>query len=343
MSPATASTSDSTLTTLLAAYGPPGRESGARAALRRLLRGTGTFSEDATGNLRLHRPGKGPRLLLAAHMDAPGIIVSRVDEKTGAGRLSILGGRRASELVGSIVRFEDGRRALIGWDRGGAKENAEPDADALFLEAGTGARRKGDRALSVGDVAAIEDAPARLGDLWCAANLDNRAGCAAAVAALRRAKRLAYDVHAVFSAQSDLGARGATTGAYGVDPEIAVVVDVAHVGDAKDSSGFEVGKGPCVVLKEMGYLGHPDAVALVRKAARRAGVPLQDLIREGEGSDARAVRATRFGVPTAVIAIPARRTGGAASLVHARDLAQTSDLIVAFLGAAPTKRKGGRR
>ncbi|HEX7078678.1 MAG TPA: hypothetical protein VF363_09660 [Candidatus Eisenbacteria bacterium] len=343
MSPASASSLESALGTLLEAYGPPGRESGVRAALRRLLRGAGAFTEDATGNLHVHRPGSGPRLLVTAHMDAPGVIVTRVDGATGSGRLSILGGRRAPELVGAIARFEDGRRALIGWDRGGAKEGTEPDADALFLETGVDGTKKDPKRRSVGDVAALEDRPIRLGDLWSAVNLDNRAGCAAIVAALKKVRRHAHDLHAVFSAQSDLGARGATTGAFGVDPEIAVVVDVAHVGDAKDSSGFSVGKGPCVVLKEMGFLAHPEALEWVRKAARSARVPLQNLIRESEGSDARAVRATRFGVPTAVIAIPARRTGSAASLIHARDLAQTSELIAAVMAAAPTKRKGGRR
>ncbi|MGE5177335.1 MAG: hypothetical protein ACM3JJ_13305 [Hyphomicrobiales bacterium] len=343
MSPATASPLESALTTLLLAYGPPGRESGARAALRRLLRGAGTASEDATGNLHVHRVGTGPRLLLTAHMDAPGVIVTRSNGTSGAARLAILGGRRASELVGAIARFEDGRRALIGWDRAGAKDGTEPDADALFLETGAGAKKKDAKRLAVGDIAAIEDRPNRIGDLWCSANLDNRAGCAAVVAALRKARRVGFDVHAVFSAQSDLGARGATTGAYGVDPEIAVVVDVAHVGDGKETSGFECGKGPGIVLKEAAFLAHPDGIELVRKAARSARVPLQHLIRENEGSDARAVRASRNGVPTAVIAIPARRTGSAASLVHARDLAQTTDLIVALLGAASKKRKGGRR
>jgi endoglucanase len=332
---------------LLAAFGPPGREAAVRAALRRLLRGAGTLAEDATGNLHLQCGGEGRRLLLAAHMDAPGIIVTRLDGDSGQARLAILGGRRPGELVGASLRFEDGRSAIVSWER---KENAEPDVDQLVLE--TGLPKKAN-ALDVGDVAAIDDRPGRLGDFWCAANLDDRAGCAALVHALTRARRVRYDVHAVFTAQSDLGARGATTGAFGVDPEMAIVVDVAHVGEAKETSGFSVGKGPCVALKEQGFLAHPEMLELVRKAARAARVPLQYLIREGEGSDARAVRASRAGVPTAVIAIPARRTGGICSLVHARDLEQTAALLAAILTGAgraggagqPAKRtkRGGKR
>jgi putative aminopeptidase FrvX len=100
-----------------------------------------------------------------------------------------------------------------------------------------------------------------------------------------------------------------------------------------------------VALKEQGFLAHPEMLELVRKAARAARVPLQYLIREGEGSDARAVRAARTGVPTAVIAIPARRSGGIWSLVHARDLEQTAALITALLSGAgaPTTKRGGKR
>ncbi len=332
---------DSLLPTLLSAFGPPGRESGVRDALRRALRGMGRVTEDATGNLHWRRPGKGPRLLLAAPMDAPGVIVTRVDG-TGLARVAILGNRSPAELVGASLRFEDDARGLLGCDRPkGGKNGSELEADQLFLETGLGPKEANKR-FRVGSVGAIEDRPIRLGDLWCAANLDNRAGCAAVVAALRAAHAPRYDLHVVFSAQSDLGARGAITGAFGVDPETAVVVDVAHL-DAKETGGAAVGKGPCLGLKESGFLAHPAALALVKRAAAAARVKTQWLIRESEGSDARAVRAARTGVPTALIAIPARRSGGPVSFVHARDIAQTADLVARLLQMPPPNSKGGRR
>jgi putative aminopeptidase FrvX len=331
---------DSLLPSLLSAFGPPGRESGVRAVLRHALRGLGRVTEDATGNLHLHRPGKGPRLLLAAPMDATGVIVTRVDA-TGLARVAILGSRSPAELVGAALRFEDDSRGILGCDRPkGGKNGAEMEADQLFLETGLGPKEAG-RRFRVGSVGAIEDRPVRLGDLWCASNLDNRAGCAAVVVALRAARAPRYDLHVIFSAQSDLGARGAVTGAFGVAPETAVVVDVAHV-DPKETGGAAVGKGPCLGLKESGFLAHPEALALVKRAAALARVPTQWLIRESEGSDARAIRAARTGVPTALIAIPARRSGGPVSFVHARDIAQTASLVARLL-TMPPKSKGGRR
>ncbi len=359
MSPAASDSLESMLPQLLSAFGPPGREAGVRAMLRRLLRGAGPFQQDVTGNLHVRREGSGRRLLLAAHMDAPGVIVTRLEPDPGKARIAVLGGRKPSELVGAMARFEDDRTAVVTWER---KDGADPEPDQLLLETGVGKPRRGGSrakgggrpgpALEVGEVAALDERPTRLGDYWCAANLDNRAGCAAVVRALTRSRRVRYDVHAVFTAQSDLGARGATTGAYGVEPELAVVVDVAHWGEPKETSGFTPGEGPCVALKEQGFLAHPEMLEVVRKAARAARVPLQYLIREGEGSDARAVRAARTGVPTAVIAIPARRTGGVWSLMHARDLEQTAELIAAILagsgepkgaGAGRAKRTGEAR
>ena len=335
-------TLDGLLPPLLEAYGPPGRESGVRAALRRALRGLGTVTEEPTGNLRLHRPGRGPRLLLMAAMDAPGVIVTRVDG-TGMGRITLIGsGRSAGELIGATVRFEDGRRGILGADRPkSSKDAAEIDADQLFFETGL-APKEAARRFPVGSVGALEDRPARLGDLWCAANLDNRAGCAAVVAALRSLRSTGYDLHVIFSAQSDPAARGALTGAFGVDPEVAVVVEVAHV-DSKETAGIAVGKGPALCLKEEGYVAHPEALALAKRAAAAARVKTQWLIRETEGSDARSIRAARAGVPTALIAIPARRTGGPLSLAHARDIAQTAALLAKLLAGVPAKRKGGSR
>lgn len=323
---ARASALESLLPSLSEAYGPPGRESGIRSALKRAMRGAGPLREDALGNLHVRIPGKGPRLILTAHMDAPGVIVTRVDSG-GLARLSILGPLSPSDLVGADVLFDGTARAVVGWDRPrDMKDSHEVEAEALYLETGLGGRRAA-KEISVGAVGALSDGAHRLGDLWCGANLDNRAGCAAVASALKGVRDIRFDLHVVFCAQSDLGARGAATGAYGIDPDVAVVVDVAFVGESKGSGDIALGKGPCIGLKEEGYLPHPAALDLIKRAAKASRVSHQWLIRESSGSDARAVRAARAGVPTALVAIPARRTGGPRVLLHASDLEQTVKLV----------------
>jgi len=193
----------------------------------------------------------------------------------------------------------------------------------------------------VGAVGALLDRAEKLGDLWCGGNLDDRAGCAALVAALRGARGLRNDLHVVFSAQSDLGARGAATSAFGIDPDVAVVVDVAFVGESR-AGDIALGKGPCIGLKEEGFLPHPAALDLVKRAARAARVSHQWLIRESGGSDARAVRAARSGVPTAVVAVPARKTGGPRVLLNANDLEQTVKLVRTIVTTPYTGEKGSR-
>jgi endoglucanase len=274
-------------------------------------------------------------------MDAPGIIVTRVDGN-GLARVALLGNRAAAELVGATVTLDGGIHAILGYERPrSGKDTGEVESDQLFLESGLGAG-EARRRIPVGTVGALEDRPSRIGDLWCAANVDNRAGCAALIAALRAARAPRYDLHAVFTAQSELGARGATTTAFGVDPDVAVVVDVAHL-DSKGPDGVALGKGPCLGLKEDGYVAHPGALGLAKRAAAGAKVKTQWLIREAEGSDARAVRGARVGVPTVLVAIPARRSGGAASLVHARDLSQMAKLLAQLLQTPAARPKGGRR
>jgi endoglucanase len=307
---------------LASAYGPPGREAGVRSALERALRGVGRRETDALGNMHVHVPGRGPKLLIAAHMDAPGVIVTRV-EASGIARLTQLGGPVAADLVGATVRFDDGTRAIVGCDR--PKDGKEVEVDALFLHPGL-APAAAKKRLAVGAVGGLDGGADRLGDYWCGANLDDRAGCAAvATSALHRGRGLRYDLHVVFTVQSDLGARGATVGAFGIEPDVAVAVDVAYAGDG--AGAVSAAGGPCVGILELGYVPHPAALDLVRRAARRAGIRPQWLVREETGSDARMIRASRSGVPTVVVAIPARRTGSPRLLVHRKDLAQTALLL----------------
>lgn len=321
---------DSLLKSLVPAYGPPGRETGVRAALRGALRGLGRVEEDALGSLHLHIPGRGPRLLVVAAMDAPGVIVTR-HESNGTARVDILGGRSAAEMVGATIVFPDGLRALVAYDRAAnGKDTAAPEAGALYLVTGLSKSDVAKR-LPVGSVGMIESSVDRLGDQWRSPSLEHRAGAAAVVAALRKTNRVPYDLHVVFSAQSELGSRGALTGAFGVEPDLAVVVELAHVGDGKDESHVTIGEGPCVGLKEFGYVAHPRGLELARKAAKAAGVPIQYLVRESGSTDAGAVRRAGAGVPTVLIAIPARKTGGPDSLVHARDLERTVDLVARLL------------
>lgn len=346
-----AGTLDALLMALVPAYGPPGRETGVRAALRSALRGAGRAREDALGNLHLHLPGSGPRLLLVAAMDAPGVIVTRVDAG-GTARIDLLGGRGAAEAIGATVLFADGERALIAYDRpANGKEAGSPDASSLYLATGYDKTAAAKR-FPVGSVGMLEGRLDRLGDYWRAASLDNRAGAAAVAAAILRSRKIPYDLHVIFTAQSELGSRGAMTGAFGVEPEMAVVVELAHVGEAKEQSPVTLGEGPCIGLKEHGYIAHPQALEMARKAAKAARVPIQYLVREEGSSDAGAVRRAGPGVPTVLIAIPARKTGGPDSLVHVRDLERTIDLVVRLLATPPAPkpvprtrapRRGGKR
>jgi putative aminopeptidase FrvX len=311
---------------LALAYGPPGREAGVRALLMRALAGVGRRETDALGNLHVHVPGRGPKLLIAAHMDAPGVIVTRT-EASGLARLTQLGGPAAPDLVGASVRFEDGTRAVVGCDR--PKDGKEIEADALFLHAGLSPAAAKKR-LPVGAVGGLDGGAERLGDVWCGVNLDDRAGCAAvAAAALHPGRPVRYDLHIVFTAQSEVGARGAATGAFGIEPDLAVAVDVAYAGDG--AGAVATGAGPCIGILELGYVPHPAALDLARRAARQARVKPQYLVREDSGSDARTIRASRSGVPTVVLAIPARQTGSPRLLVHRKDIEQTTLLLQRLL------------
>ena len=99
--------------TLVSAHGPSGNEGGVREAIRKLAAPYGgEASTDTMGNLIIHKPGPGPKVMLCAHMDSIGFIVTHV-EKEGFLRVGKLGGVVPQEILYTPVRFQNGVRGVV--------------------------------------------------------------------------------------------------------------------------------------------------------------------------------------------------------------------------------------
>ena len=185
---------------------------------------------DALGNIiarKGEKAAKGQRVMVAAHMDEIGLIATHIDEN-GFVRFTTVGIPFARYLLGGRVRFVNGVQGVIGSERPD-KRNEIPPADKLFID--VGASGKKDCPVKVGDVAAFERPFVEMGTRLVAKSLDDRVGVAVAIETLRRLKPSPNEVYFVFTAQEEVGVRGATVSAYGVDPEVGIAVDVTPAGD----------------------------------------------------------------------------------------------------------------
>jgi len=318
---------------LTEAYGPSGNEEQIREIIRAEV---GSLPDevrvDALGSLiALKRgTGGGKRVMLSAHMDEIGLIVSYVDEK-GFLRAQPLGGVNVMTLVGSRVQFADGATGVISPEKGDEMKK-DPDLARLYIDVGATCREEAQGRL--GQAASFVRPFADLGRRVVAKAMDDRIGCAVLLEVLRKLKGSPHDVYFVFSVQEEVGLRGARTSSYGIDPEVGIAVDVTGSGDTPEARklAMKLGAGPCIKVMDGGMLSHPGINNMLIGAAESNGIPYQMEVLPGGTTDAMAIQLARSGVPASCVSIATRYIHTPSEMVDLDDVENAVKLFLAFLG-----------
>jgi len=316
-------------------YSPSGYESGICEVIRKEIKPfVNEIRVDALGNLvarKGSRSKNGMRIMLAGHMDEIGLMATHVDAN-GFIRFTGLGGIRLTMLTGSRVRFMDGTPGVIGTDRLTDMSKA-PTLEQCFIDVGASSPK--DCPVKIGDVCAFDRPFVDLGKRLVAKSMDDRIGCAVMIESLRTLKTSPHELYFVFTTQEEVGLRGATTSAFGVDPDLGLSLDVTATGDTPKGSHMEValGKGPAVKIKDGGMLSDPRIVNWMVHTAEKARIPYQREILEGGTTDARAIQVARAGVPAGCLSIPTRYVHSPSEMVDTTDVENSVRLLVALLTA----------
>jgi endoglucanase len=314
---------------------PSGYEKNVRDLLRGLLEPVmDEIKVDALGNL-IARQGQagenGLRIMLSAHMDEIGLVASHIDER-GFIRFQPLGGVGPRNLPGGRVRFLNGPQGVIGLERTDDRERVPP-LEKMFID--VGARSRQECPVRVGDVAVFQRDFLDLGSRLVSKAMDDRIGVAVLVEAAR-ALAAAGSPHAlyfVFSTQEEVGLRGATTAAFGVQPDLGLAVDVTGSGDTPKGITMEVGlgNGPAIKIRDGGMLADPRVVDWMVRTAQAAGLPYQLEILEGGTTDAKAIQVSQAGVPAGCLSIPCRYVHSPSEMVDFDDVQNAVRLLVELL------------
>ena len=317
---------------LVESFGPVGFEDEVRAIIHREVKGLA--DEIRIGKLgdliAIKRgTGGGKKIMLVAHMDEIGLMVTHVD-KRGYARVAPLGGVFPLYSVGARVRFADGRLGVLEVDR---REDAGkvPTLDQLYID--VGAAGKEDCPVKVGDVATFHQGLETVGDRLIAKSLDDRIGCAVLIETLRRLKQTPHEVYFVFSVQEEITSVGARTAAYSIDPDIAIAVDVTGTGDTPKAlpMAVEMGKGPAIKVRDARMIADPRVKNWMVQRAEAAKIPYQlEIFRFGT-TDVQAVQAVREGVPSGGLLIPARYVHSQVEMVDLGDVEQAVRLLVELI------------
>ena len=317
---------------LTEAYGPSGHEEQVREIIRSEV--TPLADEvyvDALGNLIAVKKGSGggKKVMLAAHMDEIGLIISYVDDK-GFLRFQPIGGVDPMTLPGSRVQFASGRLGVI------APENRqqfrkEPELAKLYIDAGATDHEEARKLL--GEAVTFVRPFADLGKRIVAKAFDDRISCAVLIEVLRRLGGSPHDVFFVFSVQEEVGLRGARTSAYSLDPDIGIAMDVTVAADTPEAPkmAMKLGAGPCIKVMDGGMLSHPGIKNLLIETAEAHDIPHQLEVLSGGTTDAAAIQLARSGVPAGCVSIACRYVHTTSEMVDMADVEQAVGLLLAFL------------
>jgi endoglucanase len=318
---------------LVEAYGPPGYEDHVRDLIRAEIKGVPDYvSVDSLGNLiagvrSQSRTGK--KVMVTAHMDEIGVMVTYVDEK-GFCRFTNLGGVRTLNLAGSRVRFANGVTGVIGIEKLD-DGNRVPAYEQMYID--VGATSRADCPVKVGDAAGFTRAFEDHGDRLIGKSMDDRIGCVVLIETLKALKRTPHEIAFVFSVQEEVGLRGASVSAYGVEPEVGIAIDVTATGDTPKGAKMEValGKGAAIKVRDSGMLADPRIKNLLVKRAQDAKLPFQLEVLERGTTDAASIQLARGGVPAGCISIPCRYIHTTSETVDFRDVQGTVKLLTTVL------------
>ncbi len=318
---------------LVETVGPSGYESKIREVVRGEVEAyADEISIDAMGNLIVKKGEKkkgGLKVMLSAHIDEIGVMVTHVD-KNGFARFTTIGGVRPHTCYGSRVRFLNGTAGVIGGER---LENANHvhAIEAMFID--VGATSVEDCPVKIGDVAAFDRPFEDLGNRLVSKAMDDRVCAAVLIETLKNVKNSPHELYFVFSTQEEVGLRGATTAAYSIDPDLGIASDVTMTGDTPRGIKMDValGKGPAIKVKDGGMLADPRVVDAMVQCAQKHKVPYQLEVLLGGTTDAKAMQISRAGMPAGCVSVPTRYVHTPSEMVDINDLNNAVKLLTAFI------------
>jgi endoglucanase len=321
---------------MVESFGPSGFEDRIRALIKSEIKGCADkVSVDAMGNLLALRRGESKdskTIMVAAHMDEIGVMVSYVDKK-GFVRVTALGGVSPLYELGGRVQFENGTIGVINREKP-KTATEQPNFNTIYVD--VGASDKKSCPVQVGDAGVFLQPMADMGDRITSKALDDRIGCAVIVQAMQelKNKKLPHDVCFVFSTQEEVGLRGAATSAFGLEPDLGIALDVTFAADTPEppmKMEVALGDGAAIKIKDSGMITQPWVKEWMIETAEKENINYQREVLLGGATDAAAIQKSRAGVATGCISIPCRYIHSPSEVVSYSDVLACTKLLKALI------------
>lgn len=270
---------------------------------------------DRNGNIIVFKRGKQRaknKLLLSAHMDEVGLIITSVNSD-GTLNVDEVGGIDRRVVNGKSVKLcTSGLIGVFGIKpihlSSGESRNEIPKFSSMYIDIGAKDKEDALKNITLGELAAFEGFYEENEQSIITKAIDDRAGCLVLIEMIK--STLPYDMYFSFVVQEEVGLRGAKTAAYSVDPEFAIVVetttaaDIPNVDDCKQVC--RLGEGAVISFMDRRTVYDRVLYKEAFKAAERAGVKAQAKQAVAGGNDAGVIGTTNCGVRTIAVSLPCR-------------------------------------
>lgn len=334
---------------LCLAFGPTGCEEPVANIIRGELKTTrAEVSTDRMGNVVAHLPGPAgaPRVMLSAHMDEVGFMITDIEEK-GFLRFACLGGIDPRVLAGRFVTVGDGQKAVPGiiaalgihFQKREDRKKV-PEIKDLFMDIGVDSREAAEALVEIGDFATFDTPFARFGKDggWLSGKaLDDRAGCAVLLEVLRALEKSTpcLDLYFCFTVREEIGLSGASVTANRIAPDFSVVIETTAIADLPGVPAArrvaDVGQGGVLSLMDNGTVYDRDLVQFALETGREKGIPVQVKRYVSGGNDAKHIQRSGAGVRCLALSAPTRYLHAPVSVAALSDIVAIRDLLIAML------------
>jgi len=322
------------------AFGCSGNEAQVRELIIKELEGYDVdISVDSMGNLTVFRLAQdnpdAKTILLAAHMDEVGFIVTDITED-GYIKFAAVGGIDPKVVISQRI-VVNGHSGVIGLKpiHLTTKEEREssPTMDMLYADIGAKSRDEAEAIVGKGDYFGFDSDYVEFGNQIKAKALDDRLGCAVMIEMLK--KEWNVNLVCTFNVQEEVGLRGAKVSAKGINPDYAVVLEVTTCNDMtgvpENLRVTTMGKGAAITILDSACKTSREVVNLLVDAAKTRDIPWQFKASTAGGNDSGIIHMLDGGVKTASVSVPCRYFHSAACIVNKDDYASCVNMIQGFL------------
>jgi endoglucanase len=337
------------LKNLCESHGISGREEAVRSVIRKEMTShVDDISVDALGNIICFKKGAGKaprrRVMLSGHIDEIGFIVNCV-EKDGWVRILPVGGWDTRNLfsqrvlihtrTGKTIRGVIGTKPIHVLSPEEAKK--KPDFPDLYIDTGL-PKRKATQSIQEGDWVTMDRDFVEVGDCLVSKAFDDRVGAYVVFEAVKAAKKVQVDLYAVGSVQEEVGLRGAQVSAFGINPDIAVALDITLACDTPGAGAHQrittLGGGVAIKIMDSSLICSPKLVDFFVDLAKKNKIKYQmEILRRG-GTDAGAMQRAQAGCPAITISIPTRYVHSPIEMINKKDVAAAVKLVTKFIESA---------